>query len=145
MGGAGPQIVLTDTPAPTTWRSIAAGLSEYNERHAGPEKFRLLILMLQDPLSEETIGGLWGRTLFEWLYVNILFVPEALRGRGLGTTLMRDAEAEARRRGCRGALVDTFSFQARPFYERLGYTVIAAVPDYPPGHACFFLSRRLDE
>jgi hypothetical protein len=58
---------------------------------------------------------------------------------------MRRAENEARERGCCGALVDTFSFQARPFYERLGYRVIGTVADYPPGHACFFLSRRLDD
>ncbi len=123
---------------------MVSGLSEFNERFAGPDHFRLLVLMLKDNESGRIIGGLWGRTIYEWLYINILFVPQALRGAGLGTALMHRAEAEARARNCRGALVDTFSFQARPFYERLGYRVMATVADYPPGHSCFFLSRRLD-
>jgi GNAT superfamily N-acetyltransferase len=76
--------------------------------------------------------------------VNVLFVPELLRGSGIGTKLMREAEAEALRRGCRGGLVDTFSFQARPFYERLGYQVFGSMPDCPPGQTLFFLSRKFN-
>jgi GNAT superfamily N-acetyltransferase len=136
---------LTDTPPPATWKAIVSGLSAYNEKWAGAEDFRLLVLMLQDPKTEETIGGLWGRTLYQWLYINLLYVPEDMRGSGLGTRLIRAAEAEAVNRGCLGALLDTFSFQARPFYERLGYQVTGSVPDYPPGHTCFFLSRRLTD
>jgi GNAT superfamily N-acetyltransferase len=139
-----PRIVLTDTPPPKTWGAISDGLSTFNETWAGPLDFRLLILMLQDEQTGETNGGLWGRTMYQWLYINILFVPETLRRTGLGTKLIREAEAEAMRRGCMGGLVDTFSFQARPFYERLGYQVVGTVPDYPPGHACFFLSRRFN-
>lgn len=121
---------------------MVTGLASFNAPWAGPDNFRLLILMLQNPQSGETVGGLWGRTLYEWLYINLLFVPETWRGMGTGTKLMQQAETEAVRRGCRGALVDTFSFQARPFYERLGYQVVGTVPDYPPGHTCYFLSRR---
>ncbi|MBV9782597.1 MAG: GNAT family N-acetyltransferase [Acidisphaera sp.] len=138
-----PDIELTDTPGPGTWQSIVKGLTDFNERFAGPEDFRFLILVLRQPGTGEVLGGLWGRTLYAWLYVNVLFVPEALRRQGLGSRLMRDAEAEALARGCRGALVDTFDFQARPFYERLGYTVFGTVPDYPPGHECCFLLKRL--
>jgi GNAT superfamily N-acetyltransferase len=138
-----PDIVLTDRPGPEAWPAVVRGLTEFNEAHAGPENFRFLVLLLKAPDTRAIIGGLWARTLFEWLYVNVLFIPEELRGAGLGTRLMRMAEIEARRRGCRGALVDTFSFQARPFYEGLGYRVFGTVEDYPPGFACFFLQKRL--
>ena len=53
------------------------------------------------------------------------------------------AEAEAIRRGCLGAWLDTFSFQARGFYERLGYAVFGALADYPPGHDRFFMQKPL--
>jgi hypothetical protein len=55
------------------------------------------------------------------------------------------AEAEALRRGCPGAWLSTFTFQARGFYERLGYSAFGTVDDYPPGHSLIFLSKRLGD
>ena len=55
--------------------------------------------------------------------------------------LMNDAEREAIRRGCRGAWLDTYSFQARGFYERLGYTIFGTIDNYPPGHSRIFLKK----
>jgi hypothetical protein len=54
------------------------------------------------------------------------------------------AEAEAVRRGCHGAQLDTYSFQAQGFYEKLGYAVFGIVEDYPSGHSRIYLSKRLD-
>jgi hypothetical protein len=41
--------------------------------------------------------------------------------------MLLQAEQEAKARGCRGAWLDTYSFQARGFYERLGYAVFGAL------------------
>ena len=136
-------IEQTDTPDWGVWQMLSRPLTAYNETFAGPEDFRFLILLLREPDTREVTGGLWGRTLFGWLYIHLLVVPEALRRQGLGTRLMRLAEDEALARGCRGALVDTFSFQARPFYERLGYRVYATIEDYPPGHCCYSMKKLL--
>jgi GNAT superfamily N-acetyltransferase len=87
-------------------------------------------------------GGLWGVTHHGWLYVQMLLVPEAARGTGLGTRLMRAAEAMAVQRGCHAAWVDT-QFGARGFYERLGYAVFGELRDFPPGFTRSFLHRRL--
>jgi GNAT superfamily N-acetyltransferase len=65
------------------------------------------------------------------------------RGGGHGARLLAAAEAYALERGCGGAFLDTFSFQARPFYERHGYEVFATLPDFPPGHDRFFLRKRM--
>jgi ribosomal protein S18 acetylase RimI-like enzyme len=54
---------------------------------------------------------------------------------------MNEAEAEAIHRGCRGAWLDTFSFQARGFYERLGYSIFGTIENFPPGHRRFFLKK----
>jgi ribosomal protein S18 acetylase RimI-like enzyme len=70
-------------------------------------------------------------------------VPEAQRGAGIGRELMRRAEAEAVERGCLGAWLDTFSFQAPGFYERLGYSIFGRIDDYPPGHSRFFMRKSL--
>jgi GNAT superfamily N-acetyltransferase len=91
----------------------------------------------------EVLGGLLGMIWGGWLQVKILWVSQVVRGQGHGARLMGAAEAYARERACIGVNLDTFSFQARPFYERLGYAVIATHQDYPPGHARYFLEKRL--
>ena len=79
--------------------------------------------------------------MFSHLHVDLLFLPESLRRNGIGRQLMKDAEREAIRRGCRGAWLDTYSFQARGFYERLGYKIFGTIDDYPPGHSRIFLKK----
>lgn len=138
-----PRIQLTDAPDPAVRDIIVKGLVAYNEEQAGPPNMRPLAVLVSDPGTGEVVGGLWGRTSWRWLFIELLFVPGEFRGTGLGADLMRRAEEEAARRGCVGAWVDTYSFQARGFYERLGYTVFGAIEDYPPGHARFFLQKRL--
>ena len=91
----------------------------------------------------EVLGGLLGGIWAGWLEVRILWVSELVRGKGWGDRLMDAAEAYAKERGCEGVLLDTFSFQARPFYERRGYKVFGTIDDYPTGHSRYFLTKRL--
>ena len=101
------------------------------------------MIVLSNPDSGGVLGGLWGETNFAYLHVDLLFVPEALRGTGLGRQMLLQAEQEAIARGCRGAWLDTYSFQARGFYERLGYAVFGILNDYPPGQKRIFLHKVL--
>ena len=55
---------------------------------------------------------------------------------------MRLAEAEAVRRGCKQAYLDTFDFQALDFYKNLGYQVFGTLDDFPEGHTRYFLQKR---
>jgi GNAT superfamily N-acetyltransferase len=75
--------------------------------------------------------------------VDTIWISEFARRQRHGSRLLEAAEAYARERGCIGVCLDTFSFQARPFYERNGYTVFATQEDNPPGHARRFLEKRL--
>jgi GNAT superfamily N-acetyltransferase len=118
-----PKYELTDNPPPDAFQKMWSPLLAFNEHAVGGAKSHTLALLLKDPASEELIGGLWGRSLWGSLFIDIMFVPEALRGTGVGTSLMRQAEKEAIRRGCRDIWTDTYAFQARPFYERLGFVV----------------------
>jgi ribosomal protein S18 acetylase RimI-like enzyme len=85
------------------------------------------------------LGQLWGG----WLHVTYLWVAEKARGAGHGTRLMQNAEAYAHSRGAVWATLETHSFQARPFYERIGYQVFSTLDEYPPGHAKYFLKKVL--
>jgi GNAT superfamily N-acetyltransferase len=132
----------TDVPDDASRNAILGALVAYNQSKTGKHDYRPLIIAIEDP-DGRVIGGLWGRTAYDWLYVELLFVPEALRGRGLGSELMTRAESEAVSRGCHGAWLDTFEFQARGFYERLGYTCFGELRDYPPGSARYFMKKAL--
>jgi len=139
-----PKITLTDTPTPQMRDAISNWLLAFNASRVGnSEPPRPLVLVLSDLASDEILGGLYGSTWMSYLHVNLLFVPESMRGAGVGRKLMMEAEAEAVRRGCSAASLDTFSFQARGFYEKLGYSVFGMLEDYPPGHRRFYLTKRL--
>jgi len=138
-------IALTDDEDAATLKAVEDGLIGFNgAATARPHDWRPLTLAVRRAGEAAPAGGLLGRTFFNWLFVSLFYLPADLRGRGLGTELLRRAEAEARARGCVGAHLDTFGFQARGFYEKLGYAVFGTLPDCPPGHARFFLSKRLD-
>jgi GNAT superfamily N-acetyltransferase len=91
--------------------------------------------------SDEVLGGLIGQIWGRWLHINIVWVAEPARGKGHARAMVMAAEEYAVARGCRGAFLETFSFQARPLYERLGYEVFGELADYPPGHTQYFLKK----
>ncbi len=136
-----PTIVMIDEPTEEDRLAVLEPLTEFNTAQAGPVDMRPVAIMLKDA-SGKSIGGLWGHTAYDWMFVQYLSVPEACRGQGFGTSLMLEAEQLARTRGCIGVWLDTFSFQAPGFYRKLGYSVFGGVEDYPVGHQRIFLSKR---
>ena len=123
--------------------AILEHLSAFNASHATPAKAEALCISI-DGANGAVAGGLYGTVAYDWLIIELLFVPGELRALGLGSQLVGEAEDLARRRGCIGAWVDTFSFQARGFYENLGYSLAGTIPDHPVGGARYFMSKRWD-
>jgi GNAT superfamily N-acetyltransferase len=139
-----PKISLTDTPDDGMLNALGKQLMDFNEVRSGrPLDYRSLTIFVTHPDSGELLGGLWGGTSYSHLHIELVYLPEDLRGADLGSQLMAQAEQEAIQRGCLGFWLDTFSFQARGFYERLGYTVFGTFEDCPPGHSRFFLRKAL--
>ena len=135
-------LTQTDVDDPEIERAISAPLVEYNNSKAGPGNGRPLVIAIRDA-SGTVIGGLCGNTSRRWLFTHLLLVPETLRGQGLGKKIMNMAEDEAVSRGCIGGWLDTFEFQARGFYEKLGYVCFGEIQDYPPGFSRFFMKKQL--
>ncbi len=134
---------VSETLAADDRLAVMERLRAWSDQFAPPGDRRDLSLLVRNEAGD-IIGGLWGRSGRDWLFIDLLALPPELRGERLGSRLMDMAEAEARKRGCIGVWLDTFSFQARPFYEKRGFQVFAEIPDYPRGHHRYFLSKRLD-
>ena len=118
-------------------------LEEFNTQQTGRDDFQPVQLVIRDDTGD-IIAGLKGMTGWDWLYVQILWVHESHRESGFGTQLMASAEATARQRGCIGACLTSYSFQAPEFYERLGYSAFGQIDDYPLGTTMHFMSKRFD-
>lgn len=90
----------------------------------------------------EYLGGLAARFAsdLKWVYVELLAVAEAGRGKGIGTKLMTRMEADARLRGMQGIWLDTYSFQAPEFYKRLGFSEFGRIDGYPDNGCRHFFS-----
>jgi GNAT superfamily N-acetyltransferase len=108
-----PKYELAESPPTEAFQKIWQPLLKFNEAAVGNATSRTLAVLLRDAATDELIGGLWGRSLWGSLYIDIMFVPEPLRRSGIGMSLLRQAEQEAMRRGCREMWTDTYAFQAR--------------------------------
>ncbi len=135
-------IIQSESPSEADREAILAPLRAYNISHAGDPRIRPVALVLTDEAGEK-VGGLWGRCSYDWMFVELLSVPEGHRGGNHGRALMAQAEAIARDHGCVGMWLDTFEFQARGFYEKLGFELFGTLEDHPVGRRRFFLRMRL--
>jgi GNAT superfamily N-acetyltransferase len=84
-----------------------------------------------------------GFLAWKWLSVELLWVDEALRGQGYGSSILAQAETLARDAGCVGCRLDTYEFQAKPFYEKLGYVVFAVLEGFPANTRTYYLQKAL--
>jgi GNAT superfamily N-acetyltransferase len=134
-------IEVTDAPSAADRDAVRDGLIAYNDRFLGRYDLRPLAVLLRG--SNRLIGGLIGETGRGVLKLELVWVAEVLRGQGVGSRLLLAAEAEAIARGCRKAMLDTYDFQARPFYERHGYRVLLEIDGYPNGHKSFLMAKTL--
>lgn len=121
--------------------AVEAGLHAFNVARSGEPDEELVRIFLRDDTGKVT-GGLLGHIRWRWLYVSKLWVADDLRGGGHGSRLMNAAEELARSRKCIGAYLDTFEYQARPFYEKLGYSRFGMLEGHPPGYRQYFLAKR---
>jgi GNAT superfamily N-acetyltransferase len=137
-------LVLTDAPTADDLSIISDSLDGFNVETTGLHDRVPLAVLVHDPVTGETVGGLTGRTSMGLWIVDLLYLPESLRGSGVGTRLLAEAEAEACRRGCTSGVLYTISFQAPEFYKRYGWVEFGRIPCLPEGTSRIFLTKILD-
>ncbi|HTO79016.1 MAG TPA: GNAT family N-acetyltransferase [Methylocystis sp.] len=126
----------------TAEKAIFDGLADYNESLAPDANWRALSIYARDETGALQ-GGLTGSSYYDWLFVKWLWVAEPYRRQGIGSKLLNRAEEVARERKVGAVYLDTFTFQAPAFYEKLGYQEFGRLEDAVHGHARIWLAKRL--
>ena len=138
------ELEISETPSQDEINVIDNGLENHYLAlgNIEPRNQRNITIFLRDE-DGTIVAGLSGSTYWGWLHIDSLWVSETLRGRGYGKRLMEVAERQAIARGCCQALVDTHSFQALGFYEKLGYRAFGVLDDFPTGYKRYFLCKTI--
>jgi GNAT superfamily N-acetyltransferase len=118
------------------------GLSRFNRQVVGRHPHAHFLVEARSA-SGVLLGGLQGVLYYQWLFVANFYLSARIRRGGTGTQMLAEAERYARSLGCRGVWLDTFSWQARPFYEKQGYKLFGTLPDYPDGRPRYFMMKML--
>lgn len=135
-------IEISDRVTPEITSCIAEGLDRFNDQQIGyGDRLPLAVVVRSRQWGRS--GGITGRSSLGLLFLDLFYLPEALRGTGLGSELLRRFEQEGRRRGCLSAVLYTISFQAPEFYQRHGWQRMGEVPCLPPGTSRIFMSKTL--
>ena len=134
---------VTEQPEDKDREALFAGLGSYNRQFIGSENRGPLAVFDHDA-DGKLRGGVMASRKGNWLCIDYVWVDDTVRGTGLGSTLLHAAEQQAIAYGCQQALVDTFSFQALPFYLKQGYQQQMSLPDFPQtGMQRYYLTKTL--
>lgn len=135
-------MTIIENPSEDEIKQISDGLRSYNDRIGGPDNHTPFNLVVKNE-DNEFIGGIIAGTYWGWLYVDILFVDKSCRKGGIGKMLLEKVEAEARARACHHVHLETMSWQALGFYEKLGYKKVYTFEDLPKGYQKYLLIKKL--
>lgn len=108
-------------------------LRHYNYGFVGKYPEQQYIRLTARDENGRLLGGLRSFVFLYWLNIEVLFVEGDVRGAGLGSRLLAEAERQAVELGAKNAKVDTFEWQAPAFYLKRGYEECARIDDYSPG------------
>jgi GNAT superfamily N-acetyltransferase len=123
-------------------RQLWAGLLRFNRATAGPLRYTRTVLTVRDE-GGRLQGGLILQSYWKESYVELLWLSARARRGGLGRKLMQEAERRARRRGSLLIHLNTYSFQAPGFYEKLGFRRFGGMEGSPAGASRHFYAKRL--
>ena len=121
---------------------VRRSLGQFNDATVGPDAHTPLHIVEYDK-DGNVIGGIIGGTYWGWMYVDVLWVHELHRKKGIGSKLLQEAEGIAVQRGCHHVHLDTMSWQAPEFYQKHGYQIIGTLPDIPTGNQKYLLMKSL--
>lgn len=136
------RFIVSPAPSDEEIAEIRSCLRQYNQQFVQCGDVESLAVFAMSDEGSRT-GALTALTWGNWLQIQLLWVKDENRGQGIGSQLLSQAEASAKERGCLFSLIDTFSFQALPFYLQRGYEIRMTLNNFPEDQQRFYLTREL--
>ena len=133
---------IEDKPDESSVNFIRNELNKYNEKFVETDNHKILSVFIKDK-GNKIIGGLLGETYWGWMYIDRFWIDEKYRKKGYGLKILKLAEGEAIKRGCKFAYLDTHDFQAIDFYKKNGYEIMSELKEFPKGHSKFLMRKIL--
>ena len=135
------KIAITTSPSQDDVAFVASQVRGHNAQFMVMGFASIAAFLRAD--DDRIIGGVTGKAYWDWLHIEFLWVSSEVRGRGHARSLMNNIEAEAKNQGCKYVTLDTFSFQARGFYEKIGYEVFGKLENYAGKNERYYLRKAL--
>ena len=136
------EVIIDESENQPARAFIKSGVVSYNKRFLGEWKPSLFSLYIRNA-EGNIIAGVCGDYIHAYARLNWTWVHEEFRSRGVGRRAMLAVEAFAKEKGCRYMQLDTMDFQAKPFYQKLGFQVVATLPDWINGHDCIIMRKEI--
>lgn len=141
-------ISLSTNPEEKDAKAIKQGIIDFNQAAVPglePNEDEVNFFVFVRDKTDAVIGGIKATCFWNTLHIELFWLSKQCRGQGVGKRLITTAENYALENACDKAFVETTSWQARPFYEKMGYTLMASLNDRPKGHASHYLTKKLKE
>jgi len=134
---------VTDAPTAAQRDSVLHALRVFATAAVGRPDDKGYAVLVRDGAQGDIAGGLIAYSRWQEFFIDLIALPEHLRGQGLGARLLAMAEAEARARGCSLIWLDSYAFQSNGFYERHGFEVFATFDGPGPIYPRLFFKKGL--
>ena len=139
-------IEITTNPNEQDAKTISQGIIDFNYSKIPdlePIEKEVKFSVFAKNKTKNIVGGIRAICFWNTLHIELLWLSESSRGKGIGKELIESAENFAKENGCEKVFVETTSWQAKPFYEKVGYKHIATLNDRPKGHSSHYLTKDL--
>lgn len=137
------ELVVCANPNAEQLLPIEEGLNSFNDLMTGMSDRQPLSVLIKSNKNGEVLGGMQGRSSLGLLFIDLFYLPPALRRLGVGTEILRCFEDEGRKRGCSAAFLYTISFQAPDFYKKHGWEEFGRIDCKPEGTSRIFMKKSL--
>ena len=118
------QLALETDESDDVLKTLMTAMKAFNDAAVPGLKAHKIVATVRDE-EARLVGGVIGGLAGDSVYLEVVWTDISVRGTGLGRKLMQTVETEAKRLGARESWLYTMSFQAKPFYEKLGYRQFA--------------------
>jgi ribosomal protein S18 acetylase RimI-like enzyme len=135
------QYYLDETGKGEVYDLLLKNIQAYNESHVGRYIRNFFALYIKS--NNKIIAALNGHSLGDNCFINLVWVNEECRHQGLGSKLFAQLESYARSKNCKMIQLETYDFQAKGFYDQLGYTAVATFKNVFMGHTRYFMEKVL--